>query len=181
MVLVSEIVYMLYKNPTSTKHNNRGFSLLEMALVVAVMAVIGFIAVRHYQGVSASNKANTTVQIVQHVHAAIVAYSQDRNVYPSSTDTLIKAGYLSNVYRDFPWGQPVLIGTPAGRADNTYAITIYNIPSDAMCRMIYNRIKSSLNTEGGEYVSYWNDREQPHGPVNPEGGCSTVTVFYPSN
>lgn len=174
---------MPHITPASKKNNSKGFSLLEMALVVAVMAVIGFIAVRHYQGVSAANKANTAVQTVQHVRAAIVAYSQDRNAYPSDVGTLIKAGYLSTVYQDFPWGQRVMVSPPSDRAgtDRTYAITIYNIPSDAMCRMIYNRIKSSLNTEGGEYTNYWNDKAGAGGAMNPEDGCSTVAIYYPSN
>lgn len=156
------------------KHKNQGFTLLEMFLVIAIIAAIGFIAARHYISVSASNKANEVVLGVNHIHAAISAYSQDQNKFPDSIETLISTGYLANSYEKLPWGQRYFLGQPSS---GKYGITVYNVPSTTMCKMIYSRLKASISMQTGERINYWDD--SPSGGNKAGGaGCTTVSVTY---
>lgn len=151
----------------------KGFTLLEMFLVLAVMAAIGFVAARHYTNVSASNKANEVVLAVNHIHAATSAYSQDLGKHPDSVMALISSGYLANNYEKSPWGQRYLVGEDKS---GKYGITVYNVPSSTLCKMIYNRLKASINPQSGEEVNYWDD-SNGQGPAGG-AGCTTVSATY---
>ena len=145
------------------KGPSKGFTLLEMFLVVAVMAAIGFVAARHYVSVSASSKANETVLAVNHIHAATASYSQDQGKQPSSVTTLVSAGYLASNYEKSPWGGSLSLGA---EQNGKYTVSVNTIPTKSLCQMIYNRLKGSINPQSGEAVNY------------SGSGCSTVVVTY---
>jgi type II secretory pathway pseudopilin PulG len=160
---------------TNLNYPSRGFTLLEMFLVVVIMAAIGFVAARHYTSVSASSKASEVVLAVNHIRAATSAYSQDLGKHPDSVMALISSGYLANNYEKSPWGQRYLVGEDKS---GKYGITVYNVPSSTLCKMIYNRLKASINPQSGEEVNYWDD-SNGQGPAGG-AGCTTVSATYPT-
>lgn len=146
---------------------SKGFTLLEMFLVVVIMAAIGFVAARHYSGVSASNKAHEVLMEVNQIHAATQLYYQDKKTAATKVDDLIKEGYLANNYQLTPWGAEYTLTAPSGGA---YTITVPSIPSVGLCNIIYNRIQSTINTQAGQSAT--NDGAT-------SGNCSQVVVKYP--
>lgn len=151
--------------------SSKGFTLLEMFLVVVIMAAIGFVAARHYSGVSASNKAHEVVLEVNQIHAAAALYNQDRKTPATSVAELVSGGYLANDYQKTPWGSDMILGPVSA---GSYTITVPEIPSSALCFMIYNRLKATVNTEAGQSVTTGGGAGEVSSAV-----CTQVVATYP--
>jgi len=164
---------------SNTQHKCKGFTLLEMFLVIATSAIIILSVMKYYSGTSATTKANNVVNQVNQIRIAIAGYNQDKKAFPDSVDTLVTTGYLASGYEKLPWGEPVVLVSPSQREGREYSITLFRIPSIALCQIIYNRLKSTLNVQAGESINYWDDSKGTGGPKDPTSGCDTVTVFYP--
>lgn len=110
---------MNMRNINNKLTKSKGFTLLEMFLVVVIMAAIGFVAARHYSGVSASNKAHEVVMEVNQIHAAAQLYYQDKKTAATQVSDLINDGYLANNYQLTPWGAEYTLSTPSNGAYTT--------------------------------------------------------------
>ena len=154
---------------------SKGFTLLEMFLVVVIMAAIGFVAARHYSGVSASNKAHEVLMEVNQIHAAAQLYYQDKKTGATQVSDLINDGYLANNYQLTPWGAEYSLTAPE---NGKYSITVPNIPSVGLCNIIFNRIQSTINTQAGQSVSN-GTASGTSGEIGTATVCTFVTVTYP--
>lgn len=73
----------------------KGFTLLEMIIVVCVIAVIYLLAVPNIQKVMGVVDTKGCDSLVKVVDSAILEYKLEFDVYPSTINELINAGYLS--------------------------------------------------------------------------------------
>jgi hypothetical protein len=109
------------------------------------------------------------------MHAAIAQYYLDKKEFPSSVAALVSEGYLADGYQTTPWGSTYSLAE--SEKGGKYSMSIYKIPSVGLCKMIYNRLTSTINTNQGDDVNYWDDSNGAGGPMGG-AGCTTVMVTY---
>ncbi len=82
------------------RFSQRGFTLLELMVVMAVMLVLAAIAVPSY--LSSVKKAKEAVlkEDLHTMRSAIDSYTADKGKAPQSLDDLVQAGYLKAIPKD---------------------------------------------------------------------------------
>lgn len=78
----------------------RGYSLVELMIVVAVIAILAAIAVPSYQQMVYNAQIVTAIADIRYISNEITAYIAERNAYPQDLDDVGLGGK-----RD-PWGRP---------------------------------------------------------------------------
>ncbi len=73
----------------------KGFTLLEMIIVVAVISIVYLLAVPNIQKVMSVVDQKGCDSLVKVVDAAILEFKLEYDVYPNSVSELIDAGFLS--------------------------------------------------------------------------------------
>ncbi|MGI6629229.1 MAG: competence type IV pilus major pilin ComGC [Bacillota bacterium] len=74
--------------------NERGFTLVELMVVVSILAILSSIAIPRFTGQkqkAEEMKTNADIAILQN---AVDMYFFDHGVYPDDTSDLVSAGYL---------------------------------------------------------------------------------------
>ena len=82
------------------RSTERGFTLLELMVVMAVMLILAAIAVPSY--LSSVKKAKEAVlkEDLHTLRSAIDSYTADKAKAPQSLDDLVQAGYLKTIPKD---------------------------------------------------------------------------------
>ena len=89
-------------------HRRRGFTLLELVVVIAVMAVLSTVALRSLTGVASQSRFEATQRTLDQIHEAILGSPYDRQ--PDGTQ--ISSGFIADVGRP-PRTIDELISKPA--------------------------------------------------------------------
>lgn len=124
-------------NLTETPKRNRGFTLVEMLLVVTIIGILAALVIPRIAGTS--NKARITAAMADikgGIKTALDRYEVENGTYPKSLQDLVtrpgdaknwNGPYLDEVPKD-PWGQPYVYVYP-GR-NNTSSYDLYSIGPD---------------------------------------------------
>ena len=114
---------MIGKGISSMKHSSRGFTLIEIMVVVVILGILGALIVPNVIGRPDEARVTSARLAVQEIGKALEFYRLDNGIYPS-TDQGIEAlvtepsgfpeprnwnqeGYLKSIPED-PWGEPYL-------------------------------------------------------------------------
>lgn len=104
------------------KMHRSGFTLIEMLIVVAIIAIVGTLAVQKFSGVKEEAQAKVNFANLKRVHAAIDAYSVANALDNARTSTIFN--YLDAlVMQDAPDGTPGGTGNLKDVADNLLVYT----------------------------------------------------------
>ena len=90
-------------------HCKHGFTLLELVVVIAVMAVLSTVALRSLTGVASQSRFEATQRTLEQIHEAILGAAYDRQ----PDGTLISGGFVADVGRP-PRTLDELINPPVG-------------------------------------------------------------------
>lgn len=82
------------------KPGQRGFTLIEMVIVISVMMILMSIAVPAYQAHIRHAREAVLREDLYTMRSAIDQYTQDKDKAPQSLDDLVTAGYLRGLPRD---------------------------------------------------------------------------------
>lgn len=115
-----------------------GVTLLEIMLVLAVAAMIIVMSVRYYQSASASEQANTILEMVQAITAAADGIAQPVGSYSGATTAAISP-MMPNQSMSTVWGGTVTIDNGDS---TTYVVTITDMPS-AVCNIFRPKLMAS--------------------------------------
>jgi general secretion pathway protein G len=84
----------------NTKTGRRGFTLLELVIVMMIIGILVGIAVPMYQGVVLRSKETVLKSNLHTLREAIDQYTADKKKAPQSLEDLVDAGYFRQVPED---------------------------------------------------------------------------------
>ena len=115
----------------SAQAARRGFTLIEMMIVMAIIVILIAVAVPFYQKAITRAKETVLHSNLSAMRSAIDEYGFDKQKAPQSLQDLVKEGYLHDVPRD-PIAQTndwKIITEDAGQAVNSTEPGIYDVRS----------------------------------------------------
>lgn len=87
-------------NPPGLRRSRRGFTLLELMVVMFIMSVLAALAVGRYEQTVTRAREATLKQDLFVMRQAIQNYTSDKEEGPGSLDDLVSSGYLRQVPTD---------------------------------------------------------------------------------
>jgi general secretion pathway protein G len=78
----------------------RGFSLIELIIVMTMIAILASIAVPMYQSVVLRAKEATLKEDLHHLRSVIDQYTADKKAAPQTLNDLVDAGYFREIPAD---------------------------------------------------------------------------------
>ena len=95
----------------------RGFTLVEMLIVIAIMTILMAISVPRYQAAVLHAKESVLRDDLFQLRSLIDQYTLDKQRAPQSLDDLVSAGYLRTLPKD-----PMTDSTSSWRADSDQSL-----------------------------------------------------------
>jgi general secretion pathway protein G len=92
--------------PRSKKDSRRGFTMLELIIVISIMAILVSIAVPNFTTTIKQSREAVLRQNLFTLRDVISQYELDKQKYPQSLDDLVQAGYMKQLPKDPITGQP---------------------------------------------------------------------------
>ena len=89
-----------WKGPRTTARGSRGFTMIEMIVVIAIILVLIGMAAGRYEKSIVRSKEAVLKQDLATMRNAIQQYTLDKEAGPQSIDDLVSAGYLREVPTD---------------------------------------------------------------------------------
>lgn len=83
--------------------NQRGFTLVELLIVIVIIAILAAITIVAYNGIQARARDAARVQALQQVETALAAYYTDNGQYPVSGGSTITGITSWNTTADASW------------------------------------------------------------------------------
>jgi general secretion pathway protein G len=77
-----------------------GFTLIELIIVMAIIAILASIAIPSYMGSIKAAKEAVLKEDLHVIRNAIDSYTMDKGKAPQSLDDLVQAGYLKSIPSD---------------------------------------------------------------------------------
>jgi general secretion pathway protein G len=95
--------------PLITQHsspiNGRGFTLIELVMVMTIIVVLAAVAVTSYQHIQLKARETILQHNVNEMRKLIDQYAADREKLPASLDDLVTAGYMHDIPVDPTTGE----------------------------------------------------------------------------
>jgi general secretion pathway protein G len=93
------------KFPSRIGHNSRGFTLIELMIVISILLILISIAVPRYGQSVKRARESVLRQDLFTMRSVISQYILDKQKMPQSGDDLVQAGYLKQIPIDPTTGQ----------------------------------------------------------------------------
>ena len=121
-------------------NKQRGISLLEVMLSLAIIAIILVMATRYFGIASRSSKLNTATSMVNEIRQGVEQYHNNQGIYPVSLTDLKNSGFITQqtATGETPWANTNITLTP-GAIGGTPTITISGGWSAVDCQNMANR------------------------------------------
>lgn len=148
------------------KHRKqKGFTIVELLIVIVVIAILAAISIVAYNGVQSRSKNQQTVSAIRAYYSALKAYGVDNNTLPTSTGCLGQAQFYTS--------NPCYIGA------NTYN---YNAALNTSLDLYINsapslpsgRAVSGSNSGSGIFYYYTSSNKYIGFPIFSASSCPEI-------
>jgi general secretion pathway protein G len=117
------IIKFLTERCKQVFRNNEGFTLIELMIVIAILAILGAFAVNTFKGVIPNAKLTAVKSNFNTFENALEAYSLNHNSYPTSEEglqRLVSDGLIKNKKDALldPWKNPYQYRYPGKFTDS---------------------------------------------------------------
>ncbi|HOV56411.1 MAG TPA: type 4 pilus major pilin [Rhodanobacteraceae bacterium] len=151
---------MFPSNPTGRGIRQRGFSLLELLISIAVAAVIIGIALVYFEQVRAAQRDRDAVSGLHSLVAVIHQVYRTPNYGTLSGPVLAKASSFARSLADSsgnlmaPWGTPIQVGPAiyAGIAGATFQMLYTRVPTEHCTTLLKDSYGAFLKVQVGGVV-----------------------------
>ena len=152
---------------TSRRHNNRGFTLVELLIVVIILAILAAIVVPQFAATTDDAKASAADSTLGNLRTAIDLYYQQHGAYPGSVTAVPTASCTGGTS-----GTGVATGGAGATAATALQeqLSLYTDSKGGACS-----ISDTTNHKLGPYM------KKPTLPPDPFNNVSTVTVVATGN
>lgn len=140
-------------NSTIRHAARRGFTLLEMMVVLLIMGLLMSVAVYNIIGQGDEARRRTTVTSMNTINTALTQYNLDNGTFPATIDSLVPK-YLQEQPRD-AWKHTFVYFPNTGGVGGGKPFTLYSKGKGG---------EESGNSE--DYVDYWKEREKATGATS---------------
>lgn len=82
---------------TESRRNSRGFTLIELMIVMTIIGILASIAAPNYQRSVIKAREAVLMENLYQMRRAIDAYFADHTKYPDSLETLVESKYLRGI------------------------------------------------------------------------------------
>lgn len=162
------------------RNSRRGFTIVELLIVVVVIAILAAITIVAYNGVSRSARESSIKSDLRNTATKIVAYRSEGSAYPSSLDASLRAQSAQNslTYRTTASGF-CLSGTTSASGGPVFNITEAGSVTAGACPVVWSSVATSgyfsvgVSTGGGVYT--WG-----HNNTGSLGDSSATTLAVPT-
>jgi len=89
-----------FHDPSRRSRNSRGFTLIELMIVVSILLILISIAVPQYRSSVKRARESVLRQDLFTMRSVISQYTLDKQKMPQSGDDLVQAGYLKQIPTD---------------------------------------------------------------------------------
>lgn len=145
----------------SLRRTQRGVSLIELMLALAIIAIILVIATRYFARANLSQQISNATDQVMGVRAAANSYLNDKSgqTVTLNMGTLVGAGYLPQSYAGTtgtagvginPWNGNISVAYTSGTT-RSYDITITEVPAGA-CKLLAEKLTANANEQLGDKI-----------------------------
>ena len=141
---------MKMRNMMKRKNNQKGFTLIELIVVMAILAILAAIAVPRYNGVQNDANRKAVVANLKTINSAVTVYATQQNVAASTISITAAAapGVLSSLIPNWPAGPgDAKYSVASGVAQMTSAAGIGDI---AIGTYKLNATSSNIETVAGD-------------------------------
>jgi general secretion pathway protein G len=98
---------------TFEKRNRRGFTLLELLVVITILAILAGAALPYVQNYVKESRISKAKADLDEIKKALAIYETREKPYTSSTVDQLTGRYLNSSPID-PWGKPYVVATDSG-------------------------------------------------------------------
>lgn len=140
---------------TTPQIKNRGFTLVELLIVIVIIAILTVISLVAYNGIQNQARKTTAESAAKSLADKVQLYYTDNGAYPTATEVTGAMSAAGNVNE--PWHidtNAIKIGTPAQTADP-------------------NTVSYQRCNDNGARVGYWDYTDPSHSPKNRNIGDQT--------
>ena len=102
----------LHRQSRRSTNARRGFSLLELTLVLVILGVLGAVAAVNVLGAGERAKESATKTSMRTVRSQIEAYQLQNNAYPTTLQTLVDGRFLEAKSIKDSWGNAFIYRAP---------------------------------------------------------------------
>lgn len=140
------------------KTKERGFTIVELLIVIVIIAVLAAITILAYNGITNRSKAASAAATANSLQKKLEAYNAGKGSYPSSTTTsdLNDANTADPKVPEAVMGTGVSIGTPtAANGTSTVQLKYCTVPATATGYQIFiwdyntNALSTNPTVTGG--------------------------------
>lgn len=79
------------------RRNKKGFTLVELVVVIAILGILAAIAVPRFLGSLDTAEENADQSTLSAVSSAVSLYYMEHGSYPTDTETLVTGGYINTI------------------------------------------------------------------------------------
>ena len=106
---------------TTLKKAQKGFTIIELLIVIAIIAILALLVLNNFQGAQAKARDQQRTTDINNIHSKLEEFYNENNYYPNTFTASTFAGLDAEALKDPIGGDSIDIATPVADATTAAA------------------------------------------------------------